>query len=233
LDADIVLPPDAIAQMVGLLHSSPTKLAVTTRRRVDTRGRPLAVRAYFAINERLPAFENGLFGRGVVAVSEAGRERFSDFPPLIADDLFLDALFSSHEKAQANAVEVVVGAPHWTKDLLRRLVRVRRGNCEMRAAVVGSVTLRVRPSDKGAWFRQVVVPEPRLAFSAVPYLTITLVAASLARVSRGGWGRDNSTRSVVPSTDAVTDGRSTRRGSEVSTREWIARGVRRGRSTRE
>ena len=30
-------------------------------------------RAYFAINSRLPAFQNGLFGRGMIALSERDR----------------------------------------------------------------------------------------------------------------------------------------------------------------
>ena len=63
----------------------------------------------------------------MIALSEQGRARFADFPELIADDLFLDSLFTDAEKSQVPEVEVVVQAPFGVRDLVRRLVRVRRG----------------------------------------------------------------------------------------------------------
>lgn len=199
LDADIVLPADALSQVVARLDESPPVLAVVPRRRIDTSGRPWAVRAYFAINERLPAFRTGLFGRGMIAISEAGRARFEQFPAHIADDLFLDSLFADDERAQLTEVEVVVAAPHGVRDLVGRLERVRRGNAQLRAAAqAGEISDSVRPSDRWAWLRDVVLHEPRLAPSAIPYVAITLCAALLARRSnRGGWGRDESTRSAT------------------------------------
>ena len=192
LDADIVLPLDAIERVVTVLEESPGALAAVPRRLVATDGRPLLVRAYFAINERLPAFRDGLFGRGMITLSEAGRARFREFPTLIADDLFVDSVFSDAEKVEARGVEVVVQAPYRTRDLLARLVRVRRGNAQMRASA--EVEVAVRPSDRWAWLRDVVLPEPRLAPAAVPYLAITLLAGALARRPATGWGRDESSR---------------------------------------
>lgn len=200
LDADIRVPEGGIAELVRMLDAGP--LAVVPRRRVDVSSRPLAVRCYFAINERLPVFRDGLFGRGMIALSQEGRSRFASFPPMIADDLFLDAQFSASEKAEARDVEVIVQAPRTTRDLVNRLVRVRRGNSEMRAAAAaGDVTASVRASDKWAWLRDVVVPHPSLWFAAVPYVAITLAAASRARRQPAGsaWGRDDSTRIPVTS----------------------------------
>lgn len=198
LDADIVVPPHGVAAVVARFDVLPRPLAVVPRRRVNTTGRPWPVKAYFSINDRLPAFRNGLFGRGMIALSEAGRARFDAFPPMVADDLYLDSRFSDAEKAELGEVVVVVEAPFTTRDLLRRLVRVRRGNAEMRAAAAaGQVDLPVRPADRWAWLRDVVVPEPRRAFAAVPYLVITVAAAVLARRPArpgDGWGRDDSTR---------------------------------------
>ena len=196
LDADIVVPPSGLERILDVLDSSPQIAAAVPLRRIDTTGRSLMVRAYFAINERLPAFRNGLFGRGMIVLTEAGRRRFSEFPALIADDLFLDSLFSSDEKCEVRTVEVVVGAPYGTRDLLNRLVRVRRGNAQMRAAASnGDIETRVRSSDKWSWLRDVVFREPRLVFAAVPYVSITVLASLLARrPNRNGWGRDLSTR---------------------------------------
>lgn len=208
LDADIVIPPGGLEAVLARFEQEPAPLAVVPRRRVITTGRPWPVRAYFAINERLPVFREGLFGRGMIAVSEAGRSRFGRFPDLVADDLFLDAQFAAAEKSEAREVEILVEAPHTTKELVNRLVRVRRGNAQMRAAAAeGEVDAVVRSSDKWAWLRDVVAPEPRLVFAAVPYVVITLLAGRRARRpvgADGGWGRDESTRRVAAATETET-----------------------------
>ncbi len=199
LDADIILPRNALSSFTARLGSEAGCLAVVPRRRLETNGRPWPVRAYFAINERLPVYQTGLFGRGVIVLSKEGRGRFPAFPPLIADDLFLDSLYSENERAVVNDVEVTVEAPHTTRDLLRRLERVRRGNAQMRAAGAnGELALTVRRPQRWAWLTEVVLPHPRLAPSAIAYVSITLAAAILARrqvqdASRN-WGRDESTR---------------------------------------
>ncbi|MCT9818984.1 glycosyltransferase family 2 protein [Microbacterium sp. W1N] len=194
LDADIVVPPEGLAHLLAQLEA-PGVLAAVPRRRIELAGRPWPVRAYFAINERLPVFRDGLFGRGMIAVSAAGRERFDEFPTVIADDLFLDSQFATPEKREAPEVEVVVAAPRRTRDLVARLVRVRRGNAQLRAAAE-SLGVEVRPGDRWAWLREVVVPRPHLLVAAVPYVVITALAAWRARRDTGGWGRDESTRNL-------------------------------------
>lgn len=196
LDADILVPPGGLARMAAALASAPYPLAAVPRRRVDTAGCSWPVRSYFAINERLPLFRTGLFGRGLIMVSERGRARFDTFPLLIADDLFIDSVFSEDEKLEVSDVEVTVEAPRRARDLLARLVRVRRGNAQMRAAAEdGRLPIEVRPSDTWAWLRDVVVPHPRLILAAVPYVLITLLAATRAkRPGSVSWGQDQSTR---------------------------------------
>lgn len=196
LDADIVIPPGTIEQILAVLAGSPETLAVVPKRRINTSGRPWPVRAYSAINERLPVYRKGLFGRGLISLSETGRSRFGDFPPMIADDLFVDSVILDSEKAEVREVEVVVEAPYTTRDLLARLVRVRRGNTEMRAAAAsGEIEVVVRPSDRWAWLREVVLPEPRLALAAIPYLALTLSAGLIARRSTAkGWNQRSQAR---------------------------------------
>lgn len=195
LDADIIVPSGGVAAVLAALEE-PGTLAAVPRRRIDTRGRPWPVRAYVAINRRLPVFRRGLFGRGMIALSAAGRARFDAFPTLIADDLFLDSLFTDAEKHEATGVEVVVEAPRRTRDLIARLVRVRRGNAQMRAAADrGELEISVRPSDRWSWLRDVVVPHPYLAPAAAVYVAITVIAGFRARRARAvSWGHDTSTR---------------------------------------
>jgi glycosyltransferase involved in cell wall biosynthesis len=198
LDADITVPSGAVDALVRALDATSGRLAAVPRRRVLVEGRPWPVRCFYAINTRLPVYRTGLFGRGMIAVSEEGRHRFDRFPTMIADDLFLDSQFGAEEKVEVPEVEVTVEAPYTTRDLLRRLVRVRRGNAAMRAAAAnGDVDSAVRDADRWAWLRVVVLREPHLVFAAVPYLAITVAAALLARRAPGSqtpWGRDESTR---------------------------------------
>lgn len=208
LDADIIVPPGGLAAVIERFAQTPPVLVVVPRRRVDTEARPWPVRSYFSIQERLPAFRTGLFGRGMIALSAEGRARFGVFPEMIADDLFLDSRFTDLEKAELSSVEVVVAAPFTTRDLLRRLVRVRRGNAQMRAAAAAErIDAHVRTADRWSWLRDAVLPHPRLLPAAVPYVLITLVAALLARRSvrtGDGWGRDGSTRGVQPTATTST-----------------------------
>jgi glycosyltransferase involved in cell wall biosynthesis len=182
LDADIEVPSGAVTAFAQAFATSKAALAAAPRRRLDVTGRPLAVRAYLAINSRLPAFQNALFGRGMIALSERGRERFDAFPILMADDLFLDSLFSPAEKVSVHSVEVSIAAPWRTSELIRRLARVRRANAEMReAGRQGSVTTMIRGADRLAWLRTVVLPHPQLAPAGVVYATISVLVALLAR----------------------------------------------------
>ena len=198
LDADIVLTTEAVRSLVVALRDG--ALAATVRRELDLAGRPPLVRAYYAIHGRLPALRDGLFGRGVVAVSEAGRTRFGRFPELVADDLFLDSLFTSAEKAHISTYASRIATPRRTRDLLRRLVRVRAGNTAMRAAAAtGEVQVPVREAARTSWLRDVVVPRPWLAPAAVCYVAITLAAAVSAKRAGGStvWGRDESSRETA------------------------------------
>ena len=204
LDADIELPAHAMAAIGAVIDHDSSIFAAVPGRRVDLSRSPAPVRAYFEINTRLPAFESGLFGRGIIALSERGRARFAAFPNMVADDLFLDSQFSPREKARVESVEVTVAAPRRTVDLIRRLIRVRRGNAQLRSAArAGDLDLTVRRADRLAWLRTVVLPNPQLAPAAVAYVVITGIAAALAKMKPSGdaaWGRDESTRSRV-STD--------------------------------
>ncbi|MFI7544403.1 glycosyltransferase [Actinoplanes sp. NPDC049599] len=198
LDADIVLTTAAARSVTGALGDG--ALAATVGRQLDLAGRPLPVRAYFAVHGRLPVFRDGLFGRGVIALSAAGRARFERFPELVADDLFLDSLFTAAEKRHVTSYAARVATPRRTGDLVRRLVRVRGGNARMRAAAAsGEVVTPVRPAARLSWLRDVVLPRPWLAPAAVCYVAITVAAAvSARRAADGGaaWGRDESSRQV-------------------------------------
>ncbi|GAA4604232.1 glycosyltransferase involved in cell wall biosynthesis [Actinoplanes octamycinicus] len=193
LDADIMVSTEGLRALAAATRQTP---AATARRELDLTGRPLLVRAYFSVHRHLPALQTGLFGRGVIVLSEAGRARFGEFPDMVADDLFVDSLFTVDEKTQVASVPSLVATPRRTRDLIRRLIRVRAGNAAMReAAARGEITASVRPSGRSSWLKDVVLRRPWLAPAAVCYVGITLYAAAQAkRRPDGGWGRDESSR---------------------------------------
>jgi glycosyltransferase involved in cell wall biosynthesis len=191
LDADIVLPAAAVRRLAAAVAGDGPALAAMPRRRLVLAGRPPVVRGYYAVHSRLPVFATALFGRGAIALSAAGRARFDRFPDIIADDLFLDSLFTAAEKHEVPEVAASVATPLRTRDLVRRLARVRAGNAGLRAAATG-----VRPAARLSWLRDVVLRRPWLAPAAACYVSLTLTAALLARrrSRRGAWGRDESSR---------------------------------------
>jgi glycosyltransferase involved in cell wall biosynthesis len=202
LDADVRLVSGTVHDLADAL-AKPTEdgaqpLAAVPRRRLDLTARPWLVRAFYAINTRLPAYDRALFGRGAIAISEAGRGRFAAFPDMIADDLFLDSLFAADERVQVDAVVSLVATPRRTRDLVRRLARVRAGNAAMRAAAVtGDMPSGVRRAANTSWLRDVVLPRPWLLPAAACYVGIILAAAVTARRARRGgigWGHDLSSR---------------------------------------
>lgn len=170
-------------------------LLAVPERRVVVSGRPWPVRYYYAIQTRLPAARDGAFGRGMVAISAQGRKRFDRFPDAIADDLFLDSLFRKDERTVVTEVLTLVEAPARTRDLIRRLTRVRRGNMELRNTADHERSLMpsdVRRSSRLSWFRDVVVKEPRLVPAGLVFAIITVIAEVRARQGHREWATDRS-----------------------------------------
>lgn len=210
LDADVVLSQNGLATLAAALQQ-PGVLAVVPRRVYDMTGRPLLVRAYNAISERLPVNRDSLFGPMAIMLSAEGRARFDTFPTVIADDLFLDSLFAPAEKRRVDAVTLTVATPRRTRALIRRLIRVRAGNIQLRAVVAaaarepGSPLARadVPSSNRWSWLRHVVLPRPWLVPAGAWYALVTIIAEIGARRALRGqvdWGQDLSTRG--PAVDA-------------------------------
>ena len=76
-------------------------------------------------------------------------------------------------------VATTVATPLRTRDLVRRLVRVRRGNAALRAKAPPPPVAGVRRPTATSWLRDVVLRRPWLAPAATVYVAITLYAAVL------------------------------------------------------
>ena len=200
LDADIVVTPETVQDLCAALAGPGAPLVAVPSRHLELAGRPLVVRAYYAVQRHLPAFESGLFGRGLVALSREGRDRFGTFPEQVADDLFLDSLFTTDERVRLPGLTTSVETPLRVRDLLDRLTRVRRGNAALRRGRPRrDGTRRCGRPTAGRGCATSSSRGPGWHRPGVVYVAVTLVAERRARRTAGSttWGRDESSRQAV------------------------------------
>ena len=201
VDADVELRSKDLTELAAALRR-PGILAAAPERVPDLAGRPWTVRWYYDVWGRLPAVQAGLFGRGVIAVSQAGHDRIASLPPLLAEDLAASLSFEPHERTIATGARVVSHAPRTMGDLLRRRVRAAAGVMQLeRTEQAPASVARTRMSDLLAVVRR----EPRMAPRLAIFLSVTVLARLRAgrMVARGDystWLRDESSRRQVPKT---------------------------------
>ncbi len=145
LDADVALAPDAVAAMHRALHAdgaAPRLVSPRPRFMLAGAGSGSAAgsgrlaASYFAVWSQLPAVRDQVIGGGCYAVNAAGRQRWRDFPPLVADDAFVRGLFASGERQLVES-EFVTRFPDRAR-LVRVVRRWRAGNRELSYAGYGA-----------------------------------------------------------------------------------------------
>ena len=119
LDADIVVSPDLMAQVVGsLTGTQPIYVGATP---VIPVAKSWVTRAYGRFWSRLPFAKSVAPGYGLFAVNKAARARWGKFPAIISDDTFVRLQFQPSERVQ------VAATYDWPMiEGFAALVRVRR-----------------------------------------------------------------------------------------------------------
>lgn len=198
LDADVVLDPAAVRGMVSALTTDQPRLAAPSVR-YDTDGADPVVRRYYRIFAQLPSATSSTVGRGVYALSEAGRARFDRFPDVQGDDLFVNRLFAPQERVVVQGWSVVRTPRRW-RDLLRVRTRLAAGNAELARARTGEVGELSGSHDfsrsTGSTLRALtglVARRPWQLPSAAVYLGINAAARVRPR-QEARWHRDDSSR---------------------------------------
>lgn len=197
LDADIVLSVEAIRRIAAVLDTGPF-LAASSKMQMNFRNASWAVKAFYEIWSELPYCQAGMIGTGVYALSRAGRERFFQFPDIIADDRYIRALFTEHERTAVVGAFSMVMAPSTLWDLLKIKTRSRLGGYEFAARFPELLTNEVKNYSQVA--NRAVVDVKRWPKYTV-YLAINLLARFRAlRQYRNRkfdlWERDESSRSL-------------------------------------
>lgn len=197
VDADVELRSADVRALAGAL-GRPGVLAAAPELVLALAGRPWPVRWYYDVWTRLPEVRRGLFGRGVVAVSEAGYARIANMPPVIADDLAASLAFAPAERTIATGAQVVVRPPLTFSDLMRVRIRAAMGVSQVEQTEgAPESTARTRPPDLLAIVRH----QPRMAPRVALFVAIAMLARLQARrtVRQGGystWLRDESSRGL-------------------------------------
>jgi N-acetylglucosaminyldiphosphoundecaprenol N-acetyl-beta-D-mannosaminyltransferase len=195
VDADVEIGAEDIRSLATAL-GRPGVMAVAPQLDLAMTEVPWLLRWYWDVWARLPEVRQGLFGRGVVAVSEAGYERIVKLPQVIADDLIASLAFSPAERAVAEDARVVVHPPRTLGDLIRIRVRAAIGTAQVeQTPEAPPSTARTRPSDLVA----IATDEPLMAPRVAVFLLVAmLVRRRVARQHRAAddatWLRDESSR---------------------------------------
>jgi hypothetical protein len=193
LDADIQISAEAVLAILDRLAHGDVLVARPSSR-YDTGGASALVRSYFRAGSRIPRHRSAVYGAGAYGLSEKGHERLGAFPAVTGDDLYVDTLFNTDEKAVVSTDPVVVKTPADAKSLLAILHRSRRGRAELLADRQGLGARARNTSVDTAVAVLRSIRGPRSAADAGVYLGMKM-AGRLPHRNPRVWERDESSRS--------------------------------------
>ncbi|MFE0511648.1 glycosyltransferase [Streptomyces sp. NPDC058964] len=197
VDADVVITGADVRTLTEPLDDgTPGILATAPERQIPLKACAWRVRAYYQVWQRLPAVREGLFGRGVIAVSKAGHARIAELPPLMADDLAASLAFAPEERLVVGRARVVVHPPRTWPDLIKRRIRAAVSTAQVeRHQGPEEASARTSTADLKAILRR----EPRLFMPVAVFVAAAVVARRGARKAVRAqdfdtWLRDESSR---------------------------------------
>jgi glycosyltransferase involved in cell wall biosynthesis len=194
IDADVEIDGDAVRRLVDRLDQGHT-LACGPERILDTTRSSLLVRSFYRVWQALPQVEAGLFGRGVIALSQEGFARIERLPQVMSDDLAVSLAFDPGETAIVRDALVRIWPPRTVGDLIRRRVRIYTGTAQIDDTMGRTAADRTSPRVLYRLARR----RPALTCDIAAFVVIAVCAKLSARrrVRRGDyqtWLRDESSR---------------------------------------
>ncbi|WP_158647147.1 glycosyltransferase family A protein [Actinoplanes sp. ATCC 53533] len=129
LDADTVLTPGTLGALLAAMAAAGGPVMVGPRPILVRPGDRLG-RGFAAVWSRLPSVRGDVIGGGCYAVNAQGRQRWSVFPDVIADDAYVRSLFTGNERTVVDGGGFLLVLPAGP-ELSRVLARWRQGNAEL------------------------------------------------------------------------------------------------------
>jgi glycosyltransferase involved in cell wall biosynthesis len=193
MDADVVMDVASLRALADRLNRGDI-LAAAPVARVVVDGCGFLARWYYDTARSLPSARDGFGGSGVYALSRAGRQRFGQFPEIIADDMYVQSNFKSHEYETVASARTTVFGPARLRDILRIAIRVKRGHRQIAHAFPNRS--RDRQSNNKAIIRLFKRFNlwPKLILYCAVMVTAQLAAYWPAGKNGYRWLRDESTR---------------------------------------
>ncbi|WP_375237216.1 glycosyltransferase [Microbacterium schleiferi] len=199
VDADIELDTAGVRSLAEVLSTTEPRAASPTML-VDVTRSTTWTRAYFRVWELTDYRRKAMIGSGVYGVSEAGHARIGDWPPLIADDLFVQESFAPAERRVVDSV-FVVRAPRTLRDQVNRMIRWRQGNSQFQQFRRTNLTRFADAKAGGTSVKNLlrrVARKPARWADFIVYLGAFVVAGWAARRDsrsvENGWRRDATSR---------------------------------------
>lgn len=193
LDADILLTSKAAADVIVSLSQG--AVAGRPPHVFDTSRASWVVRSWYRVRGQLPSISSALWGAGCYGLSVSGRARFTEFPDIVSDDLFVDSQFTREDITIVDTDPIVVTTPRRLPDLVRILRRSYRTQAEVASAGIGlSHAQRSQLAD----LRTMIKKSPGRILDVVVYAAVIIYSRAQARTSKPAvrWERDVSSREV-------------------------------------
>jgi glycosyltransferase involved in cell wall biosynthesis len=194
VDADVIITTDSVRALAARLEQGDVVAAAPTAD-IDLAGCSRLVRAYFGIRNRLPSAREGIGGSGVYALSESGRNRFTKFPELIADDLYIRVQFKPEERETIPFVASTVFAPRAIRQLIAIRTRAYYGTFEL-AKRYPELWANKGKDNQGSLIA--LAKNPVFWPGLLIYCCVNIIARSRAKISlrtgRALWRRDETSR---------------------------------------
>lgn len=193
-DADVVITVAAIRALTASLERD-NVLAVAPKADINLAHCSWLTRKYYGVRSRLPSSREGIGGSGIYALSEAGHARFTRFPDLIADDIYVRLQFKPEERETLPSVKSTVFPPRTIPKLVMVRTRAYAGLFELARRFP---ELRVNKGRTNHRPLLALINRPRMWVGLLVYCYVNIFARCKAtirvRMGRSVWQQDDTSR---------------------------------------
>jgi glycosyltransferase involved in cell wall biosynthesis len=196
VDADIVVSTKALRDVAAMLDDDSEYVVAAPTAVVDFHDRLPWVQSFYKVWTQLPYFTEGVIGAGFYAFSRRGRERFGQWPDIIADDEYARLMAAPSERGVNRDHTFTITPPTRLRMVAKIQTRARAGLYQLHARFP---ELLRNETTNPARTLKVIAGRPDLWLHAPIYLGVMTFAKLMAhRKLRKGrqrvWERDETAR---------------------------------------